>query len=117
MTAIPGIVTNRVTDARRVRRTANWLKALYAVLIAFVATVGLALVFASNDTANPSPVAKCELEDGSTQQVCWWHDTHGAGDIVNIDYGRWTYEMNTGDLIRYPNGRNPSNEPTVSVSK
>lgn len=45
-------------------------------------------------------VPRCQQEDGSNQRVCWWYDK-ANGTFVNMDYGRYTYVTETGDLIGY----------------
>lgn len=42
----------------------------------------------------------CELEDGSTQDLCLWDDETGD-QIVNVGYGRWSYNLQTGQVVEY----------------
>ena len=52
---------------------------------------------AQGDTQKPSlPV--CDLEDGYTEmKACLWDD--GTGDaVINMDQGRYSYNLTTGKL-------------------
>lgn len=42
----------------------------------------------------------CEEEDGSTQDLCLWDDASGD-QLVNLDYGHFTYNLTTGEMITY----------------
>lgn len=66
----------------------------------------------SHDSAVPTPtptsqvtkikseVPRCDLEDGSTQEVCWWHDS-ANGRYLNINFGQFVWVPQTGDMINW----------------
>lgn len=45
-------------------------------------------------------VPQCDLEDGSTQEVCWWHDA-ANGRYLNINYGQYVYVPMNDEMINW----------------
>ena len=45
-------------------------------------------------------VPMCDLEDGSTQEVCWWHDS-ANGRYLNINYGQYVYVIMNDEMINW----------------
>lgn len=85
--AVPNIISGRVTNrSNSQRRTPNWLKALYAVIFGLFAIVAISVALAPAQEAKPS-IPVCELEDGSTQDVCLF-----SGNIINMQHGRYSYD-------------------------
>jgi hypothetical protein len=76
--------------------------ALGATLASFIIIGILAVTSARTEkTHDPVPtIAACDVEDGSSQSVCWWHDeTHGW--FLNISHGKGTYVPATDTLNTY----------------
>jgi hypothetical protein len=98
ITVAINIVTGEITnDAREVppnithvprRRTPNWLRAIYAVIAGVVAITALSLTLAPSSGGPEKPIPVCELEDGSTQELCVWHGDD-ENDYVNHEFGKW----------------------------
>ena len=83
--SVPNIISGTVTrSGNHVRHTPNWLKALYAVLIALVGLVAVTLLLSTNTPAGES-LKPCKTE--SQVSACYWDaDTMGNGrgnDFVN----------------------------------
>lgn len=45
----------------------------------------------------------CHDEDGANQDLCMWDDATGD-QLVNMGFGTFTYNMNTGQMIDYRSG-------------
>lgn len=83
----------------------KWIKEPANMLAAALVMISAAVIIGvSVNAPAPSPerpdVPRCELEDGSTQDLCWWHDD-ANGWYLNIDHGRSVYVPRTGDLITW----------------
>lgn len=73
-------------------------------IIALVISLGTVAYVATTDqgeTRTDVPeIALCQVEDGSSQGVCWWHDD-ANGWFLNLDHGKGVYVPRTGDLITF----------------
>lgn len=71
-------------------------------------TLALILAILWTDSSEASPaephsIPACAVEDGSTQDICFWDASeHGNGeghDVINIDHGSAAYYPETGILV------------------
>lgn len=70
-----------------------------AALVISLGTVAYVATTDQGETHNDAPViARCALEDGSDQGLCWWRDD-ANGWYLNLDHGKAVYVPSTGDLI------------------
>jgi hypothetical protein len=88
------------------RRNAKilWIFAMIAVAIT-------CYMIGDNSADMPTPGTKiehtqsgdvpvCEIEDGSTQEVCWWRDD-ANGRYLNINYGQYVYVPMNDEMINW----------------
>lgn len=91
-------------------RRAN--KIVYTMILFVVAITCYMIGDNSADSAIPTPtptsqvtkikseVPRCDLEDGSTQEVCWWHDA-ANGRYLNINFGQYVYVPINDEMINW----------------
>ena len=88
-------------------------KIVYVLMLMIVGAVMYVIGDNSHDNAVPTvpgikteyttageTVPMCELEDGSTQEVCWWSDP-ANGRFLNINFGQFVWVPQTGDMINW----------------
>lgn len=85
----------------------KWIKEpanLVAVALVSVSAVVIIVVSVFGDRTSSAPerpdIPRCTLEDGSTQDLCWWYDD-ANGWYLNINKGESVYVPRTGDLITW----------------
>lgn len=68
-----------------------------AIIFALGCWAGAAMQPKDPRTETRSSLANCKTEDGHTQESCIWEDGTGY-TIINLDYGRYSYNINTAVL-------------------
>jgi hypothetical protein len=85
----------------------NWVnKHLVLVIVgvgtAVLVTLVTAAAYSSQDTQEGSArpaIPVCEVEDGSTQDVCLFHGDKGW--ILNLNHGKSSYVPHSGHVVNY----------------
>lgn len=85
--------------------TTRSFRVLATLTLALITVVALAaVIFANRATVEDQPsglhIPACELEDGSTQQVCYWHDGSGEA-VINLDWGGYSYSPESNTFTDY----------------
>ena len=85
--------------------TTRSFRTLATLTLALITAVALAaVIFANRSSAsepnNPQTVPMCDLEDGSTQELCWWRDD-ANGWYLNINFGQAVYVPLNNELIDF----------------
>lgn len=101
------IQPQHVTDRRNNKIVYVFLLAVVAIACYMIGSNGNRFD-GHTDTPTPktittkikSEVPRCDLEDGSTQEVCWWHDA-ANGRYLNINFGQYVYVPAQDEMINW----------------
>ncbi|MFD4474682.1 hypothetical protein ACFWPU_00995 [Streptomyces sp. NPDC058471] len=108
---VHGRVTRHATNSQR--RTPNWLKAVYAVVAAFVVIMAVAMIVGQPEPdAGRHSIPLCKTEDGKDHRVCFWDaQKQGNGE------GRSFTSYNFGEYVVYNDTLNVSPTDTRNPEK